>query len=154
MQNYDNIGSSPTEENCAQVGSMGYEQQARRECNAFKNQLLRAFGTPPGNASLSIKSFPHDFGSYLEVICNYDDESETESEYNLKCIDETPSHWDNEALAELSPESPIRQEEPSMEQLEQWVFDGECEATDGCLVEPDGICCHGCKSWLLELGII
>ena len=26
--------------------------------------------------------------------------------------------------------------------------------TDGCRVEPDGICPHGHKSWLLELGYI
>jgi hypothetical protein len=154
MKNYDTIGSTPAEEDCAQVGSPDYEQRARRECNAFKNQILRTFGTPPGSASISVKSFPHDFGSYLEVICNYDDESETESEYNLKCINETPTNWDEEALAELGSQSPPRQEEPSNEQLEEWMFDGVCEATDGCLVEPDGVCPHGCKSWLLELGII
>jgi hypothetical protein len=154
MKNYDTIGSTPAEEDCVQVGSSDYEQRARRECNAFKNQILRIFGTPPGSASISIRSFPHDFGSYLEVVCNYDDESEEESEYNLKCINETPTKWDEIALAELGSQSPPRQEEPSMEQLEQWMFDGECEATDGCLVEPDGVCSHGCKSWLLELGII
>ena len=43
---------------------------------------------------------------------------------------------------------------PSLEQLEQWLMDGICEATDGCIVEPDGTCPHGCSSWLLELGLI
>jgi len=43
---------------------------------------------------------------------------------------------------------------PTMEQLEEWEYEGICEATDGCIVEPDGICEHGCKSWLLELGMI
>jgi hypothetical protein len=28
------------------------------------------------------------------------------------------------------------------------------EATDGCWVEPDGICPHGCQSWFLVLGLI
>lgn len=43
---------------------------------------------------------------------------------------------------------------PSLAQLEKWVANGVCEATDGCMVEPDGICEHGCKSWLLEMGLI
>lgn len=44
--------------------------------------------------------------------------------------------------------------EPSMEQLEYWVFDGVAEATDGCTVEPDGWCQHGHVSWLDHLGMI
>jgi len=44
--------------------------------------------------------------------------------------------------------------EPTLEQLEEWTWDGVCEATDGCLVEPDGICPHGCESWLIVLGYI
>jgi hypothetical protein len=34
------------------------------------------------------------------------------------------------------------------------MFDGECEATDGCIVEPDGSCEHGHSSWLKALGVI
>jgi hypothetical protein len=34
------------------------------------------------------------------------------------------------------------------------MLDGDVEATDGCIVEPDGTCEHGCKSWLLVLGYI
>lgn len=51
-------------------------------------------------------------------------------------------------------EKPERTETPTIEQLQEWVFDGVAEATDGCRVEPDGTCEHGCKSWLLELGYI
>jgi len=45
-------------------------------------------------------------------------------------------------------------EEPSIEELEEMVFDSICEATDGCTVEPDGTCPHGHPSWLLYLGLI
>jgi len=46
-----------------------------------------------------------------------------------------------------------RPDAPPMEQIESWVMgDCDCEATDGCIVEPDGHCEHGCPSWLLELG--
>jgi len=46
------------------------------------------------------------------------------------------------------------EEEPSMDQIEEWVFDSVCEATDGCEVEPDGWCQHGHVSWLIYLGIM
>lgn len=43
---------------------------------------------------------------------------------------------------------------PEIDQLEEWMFDGVCEATDGCQVEPDGWCEHGHVSWLIYMGIM
>lgn len=43
---------------------------------------------------------------------------------------------------------------PDLEQIERWIFSSVCEATDGCIVEPDGMCPHGYPSWLLYLGYI
>lgn len=45
-------------------------------------------------------------------------------------------------------------ERPDLETLEEWHSDGGCETTDGCWVEPDGVCQHGHPSWLLRLGFI
>jgi len=45
-------------------------------------------------------------------------------------------------------------ERPSIDELERWLFDGICDALDGCQVEPDGVCPHGYPSWLLYLGYI
>jgi len=47
-----------------------------------------------------------------------------------------------------------RDNTPTIEDLEDWMNQGGCEATDGCWVEPDGVCEHGCKSWLLVMGLI
>jgi hypothetical protein len=44
--------------------------------------------------------------------------------------------------------------EPSEEQLEEWTYDSICDATDGCSVEPDGVCEHGHPSWLLKMELI
>lgn len=41
---------------------------------------------------------------------------------------------------------------PSIKTMEKWVCDGIARATDGCKIEPDGVCQHGHKSWLLVLG--
>jgi hypothetical protein len=43
---------------------------------------------------------------------------------------------------------------PSLEQLEDWALDSNCEATDGCVVECDGVCPDGHPSWLIKLGMI
>jgi len=43
---------------------------------------------------------------------------------------------------------------PSIATMEKWMNAGIAKATDGCKVEPDGTCSHGCKSWLLKLGLI
>lgn len=43
---------------------------------------------------------------------------------------------------------------PSTDELTQTALDGVCEASDGCDVEPDGVCPHGHPSWLLRLGWI
>lgn len=45
-------------------------------------------------------------------------------------------------------------DEPDLETLEEWMWDSVCEATDGCPVEPDGMCPHGHPSWLVRLGLI
>ena len=40
--------------------------------------------------------------------------------------------------------------EPDLEQLMRWLFADVCEATDGCVVKPDGVCPHGHPSWVLR----
>lgn len=44
--------------------------------------------------------------------------------------------------------------EPTDEDLMRWTLDSVVDATDGCQVEPDGVCPHGYPSWLLYLGLI
>jgi len=45
--------------------------------------------------------------------------------------------------------------QPSFETIMDWAFvNSGCEATDGCWVEPDGICPHGHPSWQIVLEVI
>jgi len=44
--------------------------------------------------------------------------------------------------------------EPAFVALVGFIVDACAEATDGCLVEPDGTCEHGHPSWLRRLGVI
>lgn len=45
-------------------------------------------------------------------------------------------------------------EAPGFETLIEWFEEGWCEAIDGCIVEPDGHCEHGCPSWFLQLHMV
>lgn len=104
-QDYINIGSTPCDEDCAQVGSQDYYSRARAECERFRNLLRKKFGPEPAGARLAIKTFPHEFGSYLEVVCYYEEgeyneetgeTEQTESEkYALRCSDEMPKRWED-----------------------------------------------------------
>jgi hypothetical protein len=42
-------------------------------------------------------------------------------------------------------------ERPDDDALAEMMADGDCEATDGCTVDPDGICPHGHVSWLMVI---
>jgi hypothetical protein len=48
----------------------------------------------------------------------------------------------------------VREKRPTLKQIEEWMEEGGCQATDGCWVEPDGECEHGCPSWMIELELI
>jgi len=100
MRDYITIGSSPASEDCAQVGSENYAEQMRKETKAYIGQIRREFGPEPDGARLTVKSFPHDFGCYHEVVCYYDDTLPESVEYAFKV--ECPSeNWDRQARAEL-----------------------------------------------------
>ena len=68
-----NIGSTPNEEECAQVGSADYYARAIKECRAYMAQIQKHYPEPE-NGYLKLKGFPHDFGSYYEVVAYYDPE--------------------------------------------------------------------------------
>lgn len=61
--------------------------------------------------------------------------------------------YDAQTLGRLTYPAPTMPE-PDIEELGDMVLDGDSEATDGCTVEPDGICEHGHPSWLIAMGLI
>ena len=103
MRDYLEIGSVPADEQCEQLGPNYDEKKARKECRVFINQLRRIHGPEPFGANLKVKSNPHDFGTYYEVACYYDDENEEAMNYAFNCED-IPENWDDEAKRELQTE--------------------------------------------------
>ena len=95
------LGSAPTGEACAQVGSDGYHWRAWHECRALVNQLRRAFGPEPAGTRLSVRRSPHDFGTYLSVACSWPSGDEAGRAYGHRLEAEMPAEWDEAAKAEL-----------------------------------------------------
>ena len=73
MRDYIEIGATPHDEDCAQVGSEGYAKRARRECTLFMEQIRKHYPEPE-YGYLRIKASGHDFGTYYEVAAYFDDD--------------------------------------------------------------------------------
>lgn len=103
MIEYIELGPVPSGENCEQVGENFDRSKAIRECNAYRNQLYRAFPELRDHERirLIIRSQSHDFGSYPEVAVrfSYDEEDDIDLAYRIDS--EAPEFWDEEARAEL-----------------------------------------------------
>lgn len=95
MKDYIELGSSPMDEDCAQVGSDNYYAQVKRECFAYMKQLSKMF--PEASEQIITRSFSHDFGSYFEVVICFDDNHPDSVDLAYKVADSIPEHWDDEA---------------------------------------------------------
>lgn len=87
------LGSSPPEENCAKVGQPEYAKQVRQECRRYIEIIRKFVGKEPVNCELKIKSFPHDFGTYYEVVCCFEETDEIAMTYAFKCENNGPLTW-------------------------------------------------------------
>ena len=96
------IGPVPCDEKCEQLGPTYRPEVAKAECRAFINQLKRMHGEPPDGARVRINAAPHDFGTYHEVVVEYDPKTEAAVAYALKLEAESPNQWDEDALEELA----------------------------------------------------
>jgi hypothetical protein len=91
-----NIGSSPADEDCVQVGSDNYAARAKQECLRYIELLRRKFGPEPAGTRLVTKGFPHDFGTYYEVCVVYDDNDRAGLDYALLLEGNSPATWDDD----------------------------------------------------------
>lgn len=97
-----NIGCTPIDEPCAQVGQEDYARQAKLGCRALMAQLERAYPCPEGaNAWLFIKANPHDFGTYYEVEVKFDEEDSAACDWAYLIEASLPERWDAEAIKSL-----------------------------------------------------
>ena len=95
MRDYIEIGPSPCDEPCVQVGEEDYTARAREECRKFMWAIRKKLGEEPDGANLRIRSNPHDFGSYLEVVCYFEDDNEEARNYAYACESDAPTTWED-----------------------------------------------------------
>jgi len=94
MKDFINIGPTPPAEDCAQVCSENYPQKARAECRRYIKVIREKLGEEPEGARLAIKSFPHEFNTYYEVVCYYESENIKARDYAFGIEDNGPLTWD------------------------------------------------------------
>ena len=92
MRDYINIGSVPSGEDCQQVPYSDYGLMLR-ECKQYIEAIRKVVGQEPIGAYLKVKAFPHDFGTYHEVVCEFDSDNRESFEYALKCENQAPCTW-------------------------------------------------------------
>jgi len=96
------LGPVPGEEEAASVGTHEYAERSHRECLVYKRMLTRLNPIPEGiDAKLAVKSYPHDYGNYKEVVVKFASDDEAASDYAYGLESNTPANWDDTARFEL-----------------------------------------------------
>lgn len=94
MIDYLEIGPTPSDEECEQCGTPGYDPvKAIAECGRFIAAIRLTCGHEPQGAWLSIRRNEHDFGVYYEVAVKYDDNYPDAIDYAFKVESEAPTTW-------------------------------------------------------------
>ena len=93
MNNTYYLGPCPAEEDPVQVGDENYAALARAECRRYIEAIRQVCGTEPEGARLTVKSQPHDMGTYYEVVVQFDGDNEAAAAYAAKCDESAPTTW-------------------------------------------------------------
>lgn len=98
---YLEFDTSPSNEQCVQVGDDNYRQLAILEANILIDQLCRTF---PKAVELGLKFKtvwnPHDFGSYLTVNIVYRTDRE-DHDFVYEIERNFPENWDEISISRL-----------------------------------------------------
>ena len=116
------LGTVPWGESCVQVQSgVDYLPAMRAECRRFIELLRRVHGPEPEGARLRIQSNPHDFGTYLDVVCDFDDDFPESVEYALKLEGNVPETWGVSCARGVSSMSTTITPRQARKLVEQWL---------------------------------
>lgn len=106
VKEYIEIGPTPYNEDCAQVGFEDYRKDALKEMDTYINQLNRVFlDAESKGITFKQKWFDHDFGAYGEVCIYWNPENPIANEYVYIIESDLPGNWDEKAKIELKGEN-------------------------------------------------
>ncbi len=100
MKDFVILGPIPPYESCEQVGDNCDYNKMREECRIYRNQLIRMFPLTT-KGYFGIKSFSHEFGTYMEVVAYYDDADQDSLDWVYNIESNLPLNWDEIAKKEL-----------------------------------------------------
>jgi hypothetical protein len=91
---YIDLGATPLAEPCVQLGDPNYSTLARPECQRFLELMSKIMGPEQHGCRLGIKKHQHDFGTYLSVVCWFDETNPEAEAWALSCETKTPEYWE------------------------------------------------------------
>lgn len=92
-RDYIDLGSTPANESCEQLGPNYDPQKAQAECRRYRELIRETVGLEPAGAALVVKSNSHDFGTYYEVHVTFDTDDPEAIDYAFRCDNEAPVTW-------------------------------------------------------------
>ena len=92
-KDFISIGCTPASEDCVQVSNTEYYMDKMlAECDRYK-EMLQAKFADCNKVTIAVKTFPHDFGSYAEVVVKYDNEDIEALAQAIHIENNTPMNW-------------------------------------------------------------
>ena len=104
MRDYIELGSSPSGEDCAQLGTPGYYDRMTVEISELRRMMEQVHPVPLGyvSARYGRKAFEHDFGMYYELCAYFDDRDPVSIDWAFEAERCVPERWDDKARQALS----------------------------------------------------
>ena len=94
MREYIELGPTPCDEKCQQVGDSFNPTFAAEEMRCYIKLLKQLFpGSTDVRCGFGIKSFPHDFGNYSEVVIYYNSNDQASIDFAFNVENNLPSSW-------------------------------------------------------------
>lgn len=94
MKEYVELGPVPCDEEASQTNAENFTEENIKECRRYKELLESKFPEyPDAGCYFSIKSNPHEFGTYREVAINFDDKNETAGVFASEVENNLPKEW-------------------------------------------------------------
>ena len=139
---YLELGPSPFDEECVQVTQdKDYIGDMKAEIKRYADLLEKRFINLPEKTYFKAKRFEHEFGTYYEMVVNYDNNDELSSNAAFFIESNLPATWDDATVYDMEKEA----KEDNEEEL---YSDTECLNCKTELTETErenGLFCDKCR---------
>jgi hypothetical protein len=100
MKDYLYLGTTPSDEQCPQVGKDDGSLIAEI-CNIYRKQLQTLATELNFEVAIVVRSCNHDFGTYYEVAAKYDSNNERHMNEAFELDGKVPQYWNDESKAAI-----------------------------------------------------